>query len=147
MLLARHSPTVTTTLRYGVTAVLIGLGLLTIPTWHGTFRVPTVDELAYLLAIAGSTGVVAMYLYYRGLRDVPVYVSAILELTWPVVAIAVDYVAYGTHLFAVQYLASAVLLVAMYQVARLSGERAPASRRETTDDFLGRERENAIDFV
>jgi drug/metabolite transporter (DMT)-like permease len=84
------------------------------------FRIPTSREWWYLLAIAFSTGLIALYIYYRGLRSVPVHVSAILELTWPIVAVALDYIVNGTILTPSQYLAGIVLIGSMYMVTHLA---------------------------
>lgn len=119
-LLKNHHPEVITMLRFGLTMLMIGVGLVLIPGWTEGFRVPMMKEWLYLLTIAFSTGLLAMYIYYRGLRSVPVHVSAILELTWPIVAIIVDYVANGTLLAPSQYLATVVLIGAMYMVTHLA---------------------------
>ena len=107
-------------LRFGITVLIIGAGLILIPDWRDGFRVPVSGEWKYLLAIALSTGLVAMYIYYRGLRSVPVHVSAILELTWPIVAIIVDYFMNGTIFTVSQYIATALLIASMYMVSHLS---------------------------
>jgi drug/metabolite transporter (DMT)-like permease len=61
-----------------------------------------------------------MYIYYRGLKSTPVHVSAILELTWPVIAVIVDYFVYDTVFSISQYVAMAVLIGSMYAVTHLS---------------------------
>ena len=109
-------------MRFAVTALIIAVGLLLIPEWRHSARLPVTSEWLYLGAIAFSTGLVAMYIYYRGLKSVPVHVSAILELTWPIVAVIVDYSIYGTRFTGVQYFAMAVLVVSMYMVTHLSGK-------------------------
>ena len=119
-LLKNHHPEVITMLRFGITMLIIALGLVLIPDWRDGFRIPEVKEWGYLLAIACSTGLIAMYIYYRGLKSVPVHVSAILELTWPIVAIVVDYFVNGTILTLSQYMATVVLIASMYMVSHLS---------------------------
>lgn len=57
---------------------------------------------------------VALSIYYYGLKKTPAWVSAICELTWPLSAVLIDYVVYhkslsmtqwiGSGLFACQYL-------------------------------------------
>lgn len=61
-----------------------------------------------------------MYIYYRGLKSTPVHVSAILELTWPIVAVITDYFVYGTVFTIGQYVAMAVLMGSMYAVSHLA---------------------------
>lgn len=122
-LLKNHHPEVITMLRFGITMLIIGLGLLVIPEWRDGFRIPTSTEWLYLLAIACSTGLVAMYIYYRGLKSTPVHVSAILELTWPIIAVIVDYFVYDTVFSLSQYFAMAVLIGSMYMVTHLGKPR------------------------
>ncbi len=119
-LLKNHHPEVITMLRFAITASIIAIGLLLIPDWNDSFRFPNTIEWLYLFAIAGSTWLVAMYIYYRGLKSTPVHVSAILELTWPIIAVIVDFFIYDTVFSISQYIAMAVLIVSMYIVTHLS---------------------------
>lgn len=79
----------------------------------------TLHHLLILGAIAVSTGMLALWIYYRGLRTTPASVSTIVELAFPLTAIAIDFFIYGVTLAPSQYLAAAVLLGSMYAVARL----------------------------
>jgi drug/metabolite transporter (DMT)-like permease len=74
------------------------------------------------LIIALSTGMVALLIYYRGLKQTPVRVSTILELTFPFLAVIIDVVFYKTVLAPTQYLAALVLLFAMYKIAVLQNK-------------------------
>ena len=125
-LLKNHHPEVITMMQFALTATIIGAWLLVIPEWRWDFRVPTSTEWLYLGAIAGSTGLVAMYIYYRGLKSTPVHVSAILELTWPIIAVLVDYFVYHTVFSVTQYIAMAVLIGSMYMVTHLGKPRTNA---------------------
>ena len=62
---------------------------------------------------------VALLIYYKGLSQTPVHISTILELTFPFVAIILDMMINGTKLSASQWVASLVLVFAIYQIARL----------------------------
>jgi drug/metabolite transporter (DMT)-like permease len=62
----------------------------------------------------------ALWIYYRGLRTMPVRVAAIVELAFPMTAVAIDYFLYGVTLHWSQYLAAAVLLFTMYKVSTLN---------------------------
>ena len=66
-----------------------------------------------------------MYIYYRGLKSTPVHVSAILELTWPIIAVIVDYFAYHTIFSTSQYIAMVTLIISMYMVSHLSRVKSP----------------------
>jgi drug/metabolite transporter (DMT)-like permease len=71
-----------------------------------------------LIAIAFSSGMIALWIYYRGLKSTKASVSTIVELIFPLTAVIIDIFLYNSVLAPSQYLAAAVLLVAVYQVAR-----------------------------
>lgn len=71
-----------------------------------------------LLAITFSTGMVALVIYYYGLRKTPARVSTICELTWPASAIFIDYFLYKQTLSITQMIGVIVLLVAIYHVSK-----------------------------
>ena len=117
--LLRRSHTLVTGLRFALT-VPIALAFVFALGAHSSFAsLATVsgNQLAMLAGIALSTGMVALWIYYRGLAHTPARVSAIVELAFPMTAVVIDYFLYGTVLTAGQYFAAAVLLFAMYRVA------------------------------
>ncbi|MBT3249865.1 MAG: DMT family transporter [Candidatus Pacebacteria bacterium] len=76
-------------------------------------------ELSRLVYIALTTGLLAMWIYYKGLKKTEAKVSTILELTFPLLAVFIDMVLYKTFLKPTQYLAAAVLMFAIYRVGKL----------------------------
>jgi drug/metabolite transporter (DMT)-like permease len=78
----------------------------------------TLSHIWVLLLIAVSTGMLALWIYYRGLRTTPASVATIIELAFPLTAIAIDFFVYDTALAPSQYTAAFVLLVTMYAIAR-----------------------------
>lgn len=70
-----------------------------------------------LLVITFSTGMVAIIIYYYGLRTTPARVSTICEMFWPVSAIFIDFFFFQKTLSSTQWLGTAVLLFAIYQVS------------------------------
>jgi len=83
---------------------------------------PTISQSARFIIIALSTGMVALLIYYRGLKTTPVRVSTILELTFPFLAVFIDVVFYNSVLSVSQYVAAAVLLFAMYKITVLQNK-------------------------
>ena len=61
---------------------------------------------------------VALLIYYKGLKTTPVRVSTILELVFPFLAVFIDVVLYKTVIHPIQIISGVVLLFAMYQVTR-----------------------------
>jgi len=80
------------------------------------------SQLGTLVLIALSTGMAALWLYYRGLKHTRASITTIIELTFPMVAILIDYFVYDSILAGSQYIAAAVLMYAMYKVALLNRE-------------------------
>jgi drug/metabolite transporter (DMT)-like permease len=72
---------------------------------------------------------VALWIYYKGLKTTQVKVSTIIELSFPLVAIFIDIFLYQTTLAPSQYLAAMALLFCMYQVTKptLSKKPSPAA--------------------
>lgn len=114
--LLHHSNTFITGMRFLLTAPL-ALAFVFILGASESLAVVTLSQYAFLTAIALSTGMAALWIYYRGLRTTPVRVSAIVELAFPMTAVVIDYFLYGVFLHWSQYLAALVLLFAMYMVA------------------------------
>lgn len=72
--------------------------------------------------IAISTGMVALLIYYKGLKETPVRVATILELVFPVLAIVIDAVLYKTFLTPAQLIAAAILMFSIYRLSKLQIE-------------------------
>ena len=69
--------------------------------------------------IALSTGMVALLIYYRGLKQTPVRVATILELVFPVLTIIIDAVLYKMFLAPAQLLAAAFLMFSIWKLSSL----------------------------
>jgi len=117
--LLQHSNTFVTGLRFLLTVPLALVFVYALGAAESLSSV-TPMQLWTLAGIAVSTGMVALWIYYRGLKTTTVRVSAIVELAFPMTAVLLDYFLYGTTLAASQYLAAAVLLYAMYRVSTLT---------------------------
>ena len=117
-----HSNTFITGLRFVLTTLLIipFIYALGVGSYAGSVTLPSQPQLLTLLAITFSSGMVAMWLYYRGLKTTSASVSTIVELLFPLTAVVIDIFLYKSVLQPSQYLAAAVLLFAVYNVARLN---------------------------
>ncbi len=85
----------------------------------GSLVIPSTVQFFWLAIIAVSTGMVALLIYYRGLAKTPVHIATILELTFPFVAIMLDFFVHGTVLTSSQWVAAIVLVFSIYQISRL----------------------------
>lgn len=108
-----------TSLRFLLTVGFAFIGVLLLGHTATLTALSPVQGLTLLL-IALSTGMVSLYIYYRGLKTTPVSVSTILELFYPLIAVFIDIVLYHSVLAVSQYVAAAVLLYAMYRVGKLA---------------------------
>ena len=63
---------------------------------------------------------VALWIYYRGLKHTEAKVATILELIFPMTAVFIDVFLYDTLLAPSQYAAALVLLYAAARVAKLN---------------------------
>jgi drug/metabolite transporter (DMT)-like permease len=80
---------------------------------------PSTVQFGFLALIAVSTGMVALLIYYRGLAKTSVHVTTILELTFPFMAIFLDYMVKDTVLTLSQWVAAVVLVFSIYQITKL----------------------------
>ncbi len=119
--LTGQNSTLITALRFGITTVLAFLAILIFGKF-GTLAFPTIPQAIKFIIIALSTGMVALLIYYRGLKFTPVRVSTILELTFPLLAIIIDIFVYHKVLSITQCIAALVLLFAMYKIAVLQNK-------------------------
>ncbi len=120
MLLGKIDFKTSTFYRFLLTLIIsLPLLLLFGKTGEGTLSVPTMSQFGFLAVIALSTGMVALLIYYRGLAKTPVHISTILELTFPFIAIFLDFIVNGTILSVSQWVAAFVLVFSIYQIARL----------------------------
>lgn len=117
--LIHHSHTLITGLRFLVTVPFALVFLFFLGAAPSLSTVST-SQIGTLALIAISTGMLALWIYYRGLKYTPARISTIVELAFPVTAIFIDYFYYDTTLAWTQYLAAAVLFFAMYRVSRLT---------------------------
>jgi drug/metabolite transporter (DMT)-like permease len=118
--LLKHSSTYIAGLRFAIATVF---ALALIPFMAGaapTLGAITANQLWKLLAIALSSGMVALWLYYKGLKQTEAKVSTILELVFPMTAVFIDIFLYGTVLAWSQYAAAVVLLYAASRVSKLN---------------------------
>lgn len=117
--LIRLPSLVVTGLRFGL-ASLLGIVVVLAMGYQKQATNVTSGQLWTLVAIALSTGMVALVIYYYGLKRTPARVSAICELTWPLSAVVIDYVYFHKTLTASQWIGAVLLLVSITAVSRIA---------------------------
>lgn len=103
--------------RFGFT-VIFALALVGLQGHGAALTRLTPPQWTYLLIITLSTGMVALAIYYFGLKRIPASRSTILELAWPISAVFIGYFAFGERLTATQWLGAIVLIATMVQISR-----------------------------
>lgn len=78
----------------------------------------TSPQWGNLLFITFSTGMVALLIYYYGLKKTPARVATICELVWPISAICIDYFYFDKVLSHTQIIGIGILLFAIYKVTQ-----------------------------
>jgi drug/metabolite transporter (DMT)-like permease len=80
--------------------------LAVIATTQGALGPPaaTAVDWVRLVLLAVISGLVAMMLYYRGLRRTPASIATFAELAFPASALVINYLVLGTTIDAVQLL-------------------------------------------
>lgn len=108
-----------TALRFMYTTLFAGIWLL-VTGGLVAYAEPSYSQIIRLFLIAFSTGMVALYVYYEGLKRTQAKISTIVELLFPFLAVIIDIFMYDTVLSWSQYLASGILLFSIYRVAQLN---------------------------
>jgi len=112
-----------TYIRFGLTTAIMAV-IVASSTGFGALSMITPSQLTTFGVIVFTSGGVAMFLYYYGLKRVTASVSTICELMFPLSAIMLEFLIHGKVLSVTQWVATAVLLVAVYRVSLLQRTNA-----------------------
>ena len=110
-----------TALRLWITTIVAGAIFLAIPSRPNIFTL-TSHQWFIILAIVLSTGSVALFIYYYGLKHVPASHATIYELSWPLSAVFIDW-SRGRMLEPSQILGALLLITAFFLLTRNSARR------------------------
>lgn len=118
MALTKYDSNTVTGLRFIFTTILAIPFIIFLGAMPQLFA-PDFSQFLKFGFIALSTGMVALLIYYKGLKQTPVRVATILELVFPVLTIIIDAVLYKTFLAPTQLLAAAVLMFSIWRLSSL----------------------------
>ncbi len=106
-----------TTLRFFTAFLFL---LVWVPVTGGGVELASVSAMdwGYLAIIAMTSGVVSLYIYYRGLRDCPASVATLAELGFPIAAVLINRAFLDEKLLPVQILGMVLILFAMWRLGR-----------------------------
>jgi drug/metabolite transporter (DMT)-like permease len=93
-----------------------------------TSSLATIDGSSFLalMLLAIVPGLLALLLYYRGLRQTPAAAATLAELTFPLTAVGVNFVAFGTNLASTQWFGMGLLLATITIMGLRSGRGSRA---------------------
>jgi len=111
-----------TYLRFGVTALVMLLIVLSTGNISAINQI-TLHQLITFLIIVFTSGGLAIFLYYHGLKWVKASSSTIFELAFPLSAVILEYLIRGNMLTWAQWLGAILLGYSIYQVAKLKEGR------------------------
>ncbi len=109
--------TAVTALRLSLTAVVAMIILTT--TVGGEITIDlTTNQWRNLVIIVFSTGAVALFIYYYGLKHLPASHTTLYELTWPMSAVLIDWIVRGKVLSPSQFVGAFLLLGSMVYLSQ-----------------------------
>ncbi|MEI8174430.1 MAG: EamA family transporter [bacterium] len=106
-----------TALRFGFTIIIL---LIPAIKYFSTFSSIKGDVWGTLAIIVFTSGAVAMYLYYYGLKKIPASLATLCELAWPFSAIIFDYFFNHSVLSITQIFGAIILFIAVTLATRLN---------------------------
>jgi len=107
----------TASMRFALTAIL-AFGLVLVTNNLGNISNVGAPQWGYLSLIVISSGAMALFIYYYGLRKVSASTATICELFWPLSAVILDYIINRNILGGIQIIAGIAMLIAIYFVVR-----------------------------
>jgi len=105
-----------TYLRFGITSLVMLLVVLGTGNISGINQINLHQFITFLI-IVFSTGGLAIFLYYYGLKQVTASVSSICELAFPLSAIFFEYIIRGNILSSAQWAGAIILIYSIYKVS------------------------------
>ncbi|HET7672933.1 MAG TPA: DMT family transporter [Candidatus Saccharimonadales bacterium] len=120
-----------TALRFGITP-FFALGFVFLSGSAASLGSITFSQFKYLVAITFSTGMVALLIYYFGLKRVLASRAALLELAWPLSAVIVGYIWLEQGLTLTQGIGALVLTGSIYLIAKDANKLALAKQTAKT---------------
>jgi drug/metabolite transporter (DMT)-like permease len=89
-----------------------------------TQSIPTLATVSpkdwlFIVVIAITSGVVALFIYYKGLENTKASVATIAELGFPMAAVIVNWIFLSATLVPMQLVGMAILVFAIYRLTRL----------------------------
>lgn len=108
-----------TYLRFTISSIIMLFIVLSLGNISSISEVTTTQLLIFLI-IAFTTGGLAIFLYYFGLKNITASVATICELAFPLTAVILEYILRGNILDIVQWIGVLILIVSILKVSGLN---------------------------
>ncbi len=83
----------------------------------------TGKDWLFLFIVAAASGVISLFIYYRGLKYTTASVATLAELGFPMAAVIINWIFIpGSQLLPMQLVGIAILLFAVYRLADVNEE-------------------------
>lgn len=117
-LMSKISFTALTAVRFAVALPVLGSVLLV--SEESMLSAVSVSDLGAIVVLAFIPGLAALLLYYHGLRSAPASAATLAELAFPLSAVGLNYVVFGTVLTATQWIGVILLVVTITTMTWMS---------------------------
>lgn len=108
-----------TGIRFGL-ASLFSFILIVITGQNAALYAINESQILVLILIALTTGMVALAIYYYGLKRTSARISSVCELAWPISAVLIDYVGFHKGLTVTQWVGTILLLISILKVSKMA---------------------------
>ena len=102
-------------IRFGMTSIITFLIIIATGAFSFFGKVG-IKDIGFFLIIAFTSGGLAMFIYYYGLKKIPAHLATICELAYPLTAILLDYIINKTILTAGQWFGSILLIISVLAI-------------------------------
>ncbi|HEX6301379.1 MAG TPA: DMT family transporter [Acidimicrobiia bacterium] len=118
-LMSKISFTALTALRFAVALPVLGVVLVTLPD-DSMLSAVSLGDMGGVVLLAFVPGLVALLLYYQGLRSTPASAATLAELAFPLSAVGLNYIVFDTVLTLTQWVGVIVLAATITTMTWLS---------------------------
>lgn len=126
LLMSKLTFTALTALRFAIALPTLGLVLL-VQNDDSMLSSVTMGDFGSIVLLAFIPGLAALLLYYRGLKSTPASAATLAELAFPLSAVGLNYIVFGTVLTATQWIGMVILAATITTMTLLAQRgREPA---------------------
>ena len=108
-----------------LTTTIVGVLIIIYLGWSTIYSNISFEQWKVLFFIVISTGTVALFIYYYGLKKLPASHTTLFELFWPLSAVVIDWIIMGNPLSLPQLSGAVILLTSMSILSQEGSNERP----------------------